>query len=125
MHRAVVFAACEEFKLAEAEWEALLKLGGHEISARRAIALLNASYPVPSDRNKERASEYAKLAVALDSEDWACEMALALAFAANGQPEKGIEYAKQAAELAVGDNQVICDEIVDKIRRGDPVAWSF
>jgi tetratricopeptide (TPR) repeat protein len=125
MHRAVAFAACDEFKFAEAEWEALLKLGGHEVAARRAIALLNVSYSVPSDRNKARALEYAKLAVQLDSEDWVCELALALALAANGEPEKGIKSATRAAELAVGENQAICDEIIEKIRLGQHPGWSF
>ncbi len=125
MYRAVAFAACEEFKLAETEWEALLKLGGHEVAARRAIALLNASYPEPSERNKSRALEYAKLAVHLDSEDWVCAIALALALAVNGESEKGIESAKRAAELAVGENQGICDEIADKIESGQHTGWSF
>ena len=125
MYRAVAFAACEEFKLAEAEWEALLKLGGHEVAARRAIALLNASYSEPSDRNKSRALEYAKLAVQLDGEDWACELALALAFAINGESEKGIKSATRAGDLAVGENQTFCDEIAEKIKLGQPVSWVF
>jgi tetratricopeptide (TPR) repeat protein len=125
MHRAVAFAACDEFKLAEAEWEALLKFGGHEIAARRAIALLNASNSEPSDRNKARATDYAKLAVQLDSEDWASELALALAHAVNGEPEKGTKSAMRAAELAVGENREYCDEIGEKIRLGEPVNWRF
>lgn len=125
MHRAMAFAACDEFKLAEAEWEALLKLGGQEVAARRAIALINASYPEPSDRNKSRAMEYAKLAVQLDSEDWVSELSLALAFSINGDSDQGSKTATHAGELAVGENQVFCDEIAEKIKQGQHSSWRF
>ncbi len=125
MHRAIALAACEEFKQAEAEWEAILKLGGHEVAARRAIALINASYSAPTDRNKAKASEYSQLALQLDSEDWASEIACALAYAANGQADKGVESAARAAELAAGCNQTLCKEIAEKIQAAQKVCWNF
>ena len=125
VHRAVAYAAGGELRLAELEWEAVLKLGGHEIAARRAIALINASYATPTTRNKEKAIENANLASQLAGEEWSCEIAVALASDANGESEKAIEAAKRAAHLTLGSKHNLCVDVQDKIKDGERPIWRF
>ncbi len=126
IQRAQAFAATGELRHAETEWEAVLKLGGHEIAARRAIALINASLPGSNDRNTQKAVENAFLAAELAGDDWSCVLAVALASAARGDMEKAVESATKAANLAVGENQALCDHIAEQIQAGAPqVCWKF
>ncbi len=125
MHRAIAFAACDELKFAESEWEALLKIGGHEVAARRAIAFINAASKSPSERTKSKAMENAQLAVKLDDADWASRLALALATFANGETEQSSKLATEAAELATGSNQSLCDEIAEQLLAGNGTSWKF
>jgi len=125
MHRAMAFAACDELKFAEAEWEALLKIGEHEVAARRAIAFINSASTSPTERTKLKALENARLAVKLDDADWASKLALALASSANGETDKASKLATEAAELATGSNQTFCDEIAEQLLAGKIASWKF
>lgn len=125
MHRAQAFAALDDFRQAEREWEAVLKLGGHEIAARRAIALINASATKANPKTKAKASENAFLAVQLAGDDWASEAAMALAAAANGEKAESLAAVERASQLAIGNNQLICDQLKQKIDAGIPVCWQF
>lgn len=125
IHRAQALAAAGQLQLAEKEWESVLKLGGHEIAAHRAIALINASIPSPSERNKSKAIDNAMLASQLAGDDWACEAAVALAAVAGGDAEKAKEFAENASELAIGGNQAICHDMSEKIEAGEHFSWQF
>ncbi|GAB5402413.1 MAG: hypothetical protein Aurels2KO_06440 [Aureliella sp.] len=125
MHRARAFAVAGDLKQAEKEWEAVLKLGGHNIAAYRAIALINASLPNQTDRTRSRALDSARLATQLASDDWSCELAFALASVACGEPDQGQKSASRASDLTVGSNQVLCSQVVHQIETGQPVSWDF
>ncbi len=125
MHRAVALAASGQFKLAELEWEAIIKLGGHEIAARRGIAWINGSAPTPTNRIKSKAIENANLATQLGGDDWSCEIAFAIAAAANGQLEKAIESARKASKLTIGTNQAFCERLIEQLNEGNKVSWRF
>lgn len=126
VHRAMAFAALGDLKSAESEWEAVLKSGGHEIAARRAIALINASAANLTDRNKARAAESAELAGRLAGDkDWASNIAIALAAAANGETDKAIDAATRASGSAIGDKRLYCDGLREQMSRGARAVWKF
>jgi tetratricopeptide (TPR) repeat protein len=125
MQRAQAYAAGGDLKTAEIEWEAVLKLGGHEIAAHRAIAFINASQAIPNRQNKLKAAQNSHLASQLAGEDWACELAVALSAAANGEKQKGSDAARNAAAMAIGNHQAYCDDIAEQIDVGTKVAWGF
>ena len=125
MHCAMAFAAFGELKAAEDEWEAVLKIGGHEVASRRAIAFINAASTTPTERTKATSLENAQLAVKLDEAEWASKIAFALATAANGEFEQASKLATEAAELATGSNQALCDEIAEQLLAGKNVSWKM
>ncbi len=125
MHRAQYFSAVGDLRRAESEWETVQKQGGHEIAARRAIALINASYPKLNGIHKRKAKEQALLASQLAGDDWACEVALALAAAAQGDTADGIEALQRAGELAIGENRILCDNLLQRLKSGARVSWNF
>lgn len=126
MQRAMALAAGGQFKLAETEWEAVLKLGGHEVAARRGLALVNVSHPTPNGRQSSKALEQAALAAQLAPEEWSCQLALALALVASGKSDQAVAMAEKAAQLAVGEKQTYCEEIATQIKDGATcTAWKF
>lgn len=125
MHRAQAMAVGGELRQAEREWESVLKLGGHNIAAYRSIALINASLPWTSDRNLEKAVDYANLASRLAGDDWSCEAAVAMVAAASGEVDRGFDTAERASDLAIGSNQALCSELALQIKSGTPVSWEF
>ncbi len=125
MHRAQALAASGDLRQAEREWEMVLKLGGHDVAAYRAIALINASLPTPSERNIKKATENAQLALQLAGDDWSCEAAVAMAAAVRGDLDGGLASAERASDLAIGRNQVLCSELGLQIKAGNSVGWDF
>ncbi|MGN6546589.1 MAG: tetratricopeptide repeat protein [Aureliella sp.] len=126
MHCAMAHSAAESFKAAETEWNAVLKLGSQEVAARRALALLHASAPTPSEHNRKTAAESAELAAKLAGEDdWACNLALALAAQVNGDKEKAIRSAQRASDCAIGEKRIYCDGVLEQIEAGQRVFWRF
>ncbi len=125
MQRAMALAAGGQLALAETEWEAVLKLGGHEVAARRGLALINSSQPTRSGKQLSRALEQAELASQLAPDEWSCQLALALALEASGESDKAFAAAEKAAKLAVGENQSYCEEIVQQIKKGAVPVWEF
>ena len=126
MHRAMAFSADGNLNAAEVEWEAVLKLGTQEIAARRALALIHACSPNLTDRNKAKASECAHVATKLSGgEDWACNMAVALAAFANGRTDEALDAAQRASELAIGERRVFCNTAREHFEAGTRLFWKF
>jgi tetratricopeptide (TPR) repeat protein len=126
LHCAMALAAAGSLRTAESEWEAVLKLGTQEIAARRAIALIHAAAPTPSDYDKKIANGYAQLAAKLaGEEDWACQMACALAAQASGQTLEAIRSAQRASDAAIGDKRVFCDAAIEQLKQGSRPSWQF
>lgn len=123
VHRAMTFSVLGELTQAEREWETVLKFGGNEIAARRAIAFINVA--IPGERSRRKAAEQSMLASQLAGDDWASEAAVAMAAAANGDRERALAAAETARSLAVGDNQEVCAQLHQDIKAGVEVAWEF
>ncbi len=126
MQRAMALAAGGQLKPAETEWEVVLKLGGHEVAARRGLALVNFSHSNPNGRQLSKALEQAELAAQLAPEEWSCQMALALALVACSKSDQAVAIAEKAAQLAVGEKQTYCEEIAMQIKGGATcTGWKF
>lgn len=126
LHRAQAYAAAGDLRSAANEWKAVLQLGGHEIAARRGLALLYASQSNPSPRELETALDQAQLASQLAGDDWSCELALGLAWAAHGDDPQALAAVGRAGKFAAGENQTYCEQVAAQIQAGGsrPV-WNF
>lgn len=125
MHRAQAFAAAGELKSAEAEWDAILKIGGYETAARRALAFINTAHSTLTERHKTTALENAQLAVQLAEDDWASQLALAISTAASGKVPEALTAAESATTLAGGDKIALCQEVLEQIKTGSRPLWKF
>lgn len=125
MHRGQVYAFLGNWKEAEREWELVLKAGGHEIAAHRALAIINASLAAPNQRQLTKGNQYAAVAVQLAADDWSCEAAAALAAAASGDTSRAVQAAQRAGQLAIGSQKIFCNLMCEQIETGQAVAWRF
>ena len=125
MHRAMALAADGQLRKAELELEAVVKLGGHSIASHRGIAFINGSNPKPTSKIKSKAMENAVLVNQLAGDDWACKIALALAFATNGDWDNAIRCAEEANELAIGTNHEFCQNVLEQLIAKQQPSWRF
>ena len=126
VHRAVLYELQDKLPQARREWQYLLQNGGYELWARRALALINPSLPNVNERLLKVAEDHAVVATKLsDNSDWASELALACIQAAQGEKQDALKTAERAAEIALGDKQLVCLEFADDIANDKPAIWQF
>ncbi len=125
LHRAQVLWMAGEQAAAEREWEIVLKMGGNELAAHRAIAIINGLADSPNPKQKKKSLEYANLAIQLDTNNWANEAAIAVAEAANGNQDRATTAAERACALAVGSKRVFCEELLNNLEAGQTLSWKF
>jgi tetratricopeptide (TPR) repeat protein len=126
IHRAVVLGSLARYREAENEWEFVLENGKHDIKARCAISMLNALAVNPSDKQKSKALENAKAASRLAGQDnWSCSVAVALAHAANDQPDEAKSAAEEALTHAIGSQRTRCVELIDRLSGNAKPLWTL
>ena len=69
--------------------------------------------------------ENAVLVNQLAGDDWACKIALALAFATNGDWDNAIRCAEEASELTIGTNYEFCQKILEQLIAKQQPSWRF
>jgi tetratricopeptide (TPR) repeat protein len=123
MQRATAYAAGKMYKQAIDDWEVIGKSGEHGIDAKRTLACLYVTFD--NNRSKVQAIKNGELAVKLNSEDWSCSIAMAMAYAKGEKKEKAIEFANRAIEQSLGSNREFCEIVATKIENEESVYWRF
>jgi tetratricopeptide (TPR) repeat protein len=124
--RARSLMVMEEVEPALTDWELLLKSGQHDIAAHRGLALAYCALPTGAARNRELALEHAKLAVGLaGTDDWSCQIALALATARSGDFPGAIALAESAAQSALAEQKFLCASLAEQLKAGQIPDWEF
>jgi tetratricopeptide (TPR) repeat protein len=124
--RAQSLMVMKEVEPALTDWELLLKSGQHDIAAHRGLALAYCALPTAAPRNRELALEHAKLAVGLaGTDDWSCQVALALATARSGDLAGSITLAESAAQSALAEQKFLCASLAEQLKSGQIPDWEF